>query len=113
MMLVHHQAIEAQLVREFHLVEIFVVEFGALEGVVVTVGKRHPGAASLTDGLKVHMRIGHEVKMKDLHDAALSTALNVSTSPVKAAGASSCGACPQAASTSSREPGMSLRHSSP
>jgi hypothetical protein len=37
MMLVEAYAVEAEPIGEFHLVEIVVIEFGALLGIVVTV----------------------------------------------------------------------------
>ena len=56
MVLVEADAVEAELVGEFHLVEIVVIELGAFLRIVMVVGERHPGRAVLGDGVEIGVR---------------------------------------------------------
>ena len=71
MVLVEADAVEAELVGELHLVEIFVIEVGALFRIVVAVGIGDPGGAVLLDGVEVGVPIRHQMKIEEFHAAAL------------------------------------------
>jgi hypothetical protein len=65
-MLVHCDAVEAELIAEFELVEVEIVGGVADLLVVVRVGERNPGAL----GVKFirQRRIWEQMEIEDLHD---------------------------------------------
>ena len=72
MVLVEADAVEAELVRQLHLVEIIVIEFGALLRIVVAVRERHPRGAVLGDRIEIGVAVGHQMEIEDLHVAILT-----------------------------------------
>ena len=74
MVLVEADAVEAERVGELHLVEILVIELGALLRIVVAVGIGDPGGAVLLDRVEVGVAIGHEVEVEEFHAAFLISA---------------------------------------
>ena len=72
MVLVEAHAVEAELVRQFHLVEIVVIELGALLRIVVAVGVRDPRGAVLADRVEIGVAIRHQMEIEDLHVAILN-----------------------------------------
>ncbi len=68
-MLVEADPVEAKGVGELHLVEIFVIEPGAFFGIIETVRQRHPGGAVAVDGIEIHVPVGHQMKIEELHAA--------------------------------------------
>ncbi len=110
MMFVDGDAVEAEFVGEAELVEILMIEFGAQDRIVMGVGIGQPRGAVLLDGVEIGMRVGHEVEVEDLHAVpfdAMRSRMMVSS----AAGASTCGACPQSGMIETFEPGISRAHS--
>ena len=69
MVLVEADAVEAELVGELHLVEILVIELGALLRIVVAVGIGDPGRAVLLDGVEIGVPVRHQVEVEDFHAA--------------------------------------------
>ena len=70
--LVEADAVEAELVGELHLVEIFVIELGALlrdrRCALENVTQAEP---LRVDGVEVDVAIGHQVEVEELHAARL------------------------------------------
>ncbi len=103
-MLVHRDAVEAELGRHFELVEIAVVELVAFLRIEVRVRQHHPGGAVLVLEAHVQIGIGHQVEDEDPHRAALR--MNCETSRANACGCSMCGRCAQSAKVATLEPAM-------
>src|SRR6516164_10539703 len=68
-MLVEADAVEAELVGKFHLIEIVVIELGTLLRIVMAVRERHPGRAVLCDRVEIGVPVGHEMEIEELHAA--------------------------------------------
>ena len=66
-MLVDADAVEAGLVGEFELVEVFVVELVRLDGVEEPAGDVDPDAAVLFFEVGRQVAVGHEVEPADFH----------------------------------------------
>src|SRR5262249_26993249 len=98
--LVETDAVEAEPVGKLHLIEIFVVERGALFGIVMPVRIGDPGGAVALDPFEVGMPVRHEMEVEELHAAALTAA-------TKACGCSTWGRCPHSGTSASFAPGMS------
>ena len=107
-MLVEADAVEAELVRKLHLVEIVVIKLGAFLRVVELVRQRHPGGAVARDLVEVDMTVGHEMEVEKLHAAILLAPMKASNSARKASGFSACGTCPHSGTITALEPGMSF-----
>ena len=69
MVLVEADAVEAEPVGELHLVEILVIEVGALLRIVVAVRIGDPGRAVLLDGVEVGVPVRHQMEIEDFHAA--------------------------------------------
>src|SRR5690349_22384151 len=108
-MLVEADAVEAEPVGELHLVEILVVEAGALLGIVILVGESHPGRAVALDRVEVDVAVGHQVEVEEFHAATLLRSKKVPSAPTNSAGRSTWGRCPQSGKTTSCAPGTSVR----
>ncbi len=65
--LVDADAVEADLVGVFDLVQIAVVELVADLGIVIAIGQRHPGRVVLLIVIEIERRVGHEMKEIELH----------------------------------------------
>ncbi len=95
MVLVEADAVEAEPVGQLHLVEILVIELGALLRIVVAVGIGHPGRAVLLDRVEVGVPIRHQVEVEEFHAAAFRLTRKPSNALTKACRCSICGRCPQ------------------
>ena len=113
MVLVDDLPVKAKRIRVLHLVEILVVEFRALDRVVLLVRQRDPRGAGVADRLKVHVRVGHKVEVEDFHAETLCPAMKVETMAASSAGFSNAARCPHPAMVSSFAPGMRSRHAAP
>ena len=89
--LVEADAVEAEPVGQLHLVEILVIELGAFFRIVVAVGIGDPGGAVLLDGVEVGVPVRHQVKVEELHAAALFFSRKPSSAVTKAWRCSICG----------------------
>ena len=107
-MLVETDAVEAEPIRELHLIEIFMIELGALFRIIVAVGKGDPGRAVCLDGGKIDVPIGHEVKIEEFHAAILIASRKPLSAAAKASGCSIWGRCPQPGMIVTLAPGMRL-----
>ena len=70
MVLVEAHAVKAEPVGELHLVEVLVIEVGALLRIVVAVGIGDPGRAVAVDGIEIGVPVRHQVEVEELHAAA-------------------------------------------
>jgi hypothetical protein len=70
-MLVEAHSVEAEPVGELHLIEIVVIELGALARIVMAVREGDPGGAVLRNGIEVRVPVGHEMKVEEFHAAIL------------------------------------------
>ena len=107
MVLVEAHAVEAELVGKLHLVEIVVIELGALLRIVVAVGKGDPGRAVLFDRVEIGVPVRHEMEVEDFHAAILIAPMNASSSAANASAFSTCGRCPQSGMMTAFDPGIS------
>ena len=105
--LVEAHAVEAELVGKLHLVEIVVVELGALLRIIIAVGKGDPGRAVLFDRVEIGMPVRHKMKVEHLHAEILIAPMNDSSSAVNASDFSTCGRCPQSGMMTAFDPGIS------
>jgi hypothetical protein len=103
---VQAHAVEAEPVGQFHLVEIFVIEFRALARIVVPVGIGDPCGAVLVDRVEVGVAIGHQVEVEELHAATLMLSMNAVSSETKTLGFSTCGMCPHSGMITAFAPGI-------
>ena len=71
MVFVHADAVETELVGEFELGQIAVVERLPLHRIVVGIRQRHPCGIVLLDIVEIEIGIGHQVEEKGLHHATL------------------------------------------
>jgi hypothetical protein len=107
-MLVQADAVETERVGIFHLVEIFVVEAGALFGIVMAVRIGDPGRAVALDRIEIGVPIGHQVEIEKLHAVALRPLRKLASAVRNASRCSTCGKCPQSGMIASVAPGMSF-----
>src|SRR5437016_8733984 len=94
-MLVEAHAVKAELVGELHLIEILVIELGALLRVVMPVRERDPGRAVLADRIEIDVPIRHEMEIEEPHAATLIAPMKASSSAANSSPFSTCGKCPQ------------------
>jgi hypothetical protein len=106
-MLIEADAVEAELVGKLHLIEIVVIELGALLRIVMAVRERHPGRAVLCDRIEIGVPVRHEMEIEELHAAILMAPMKASSSAAKASPFSTCGRCPQSAMMTAFAPGIS------
>src|SRR5262249_51203505 len=97
--LVEAHAVEAELIGKLHLVEILVVELGALMRIVMTVRERDPGRAVVCDRIEVGVPVGHEMEIEEFHAAILIAPMKASSSAAKMSPFSTCGRCPHSGMT--------------
>src|SRR5262249_3800902 len=107
MVLVEADAVEAELVGELHLIEVFVIEAGALLRIIMPVRERDPGRAVALDGVEVGVPIRHQVKVEEFHAGTLAPSRKISRAATNSCGRSTCGKCPQSGITTSLAPGIS------
>src|SRR5204862_2405300 len=108
MVLVHAEAIPAEALRVFELIEILVVELLADLGIVVAVGERHPRRR-----LVVIHHVRHQVEVVELHRRPAPAAQNSMTASATASGSSRWGTWPEASKMRSRASEMSDAHARP
>ena len=69
MMLVHADAVEANLRRKDELVDVFLVKPWALLGIVVRIGQHHPIGPIGIGLVEIQMPVRHQMKREELHVA--------------------------------------------
>ena len=106
-MLVEADAVEAELIGKFHLIEILVVELGALLRVVMAVRERDPGRAVVCNRVKIGVAVGHEMEIEEFHAAILIAPMKASSSAAKTSPFSTCGRCPHSGMTTTFAPEIS------
>src|SRR5260221_3104002 len=89
------------------LIEILVIELGALWRFVMAVRERDPGRAVLSDRVEVGMPVRHEMEIEEFHAAILIAPMKASSSAAKASPFSTCGRCPHSGMTTTLAPGIS------
>ena len=104
-MLVDADTLEAELGGVFQLIQVAVVQVGALQRVVVAVRQRHPGRRVELVVVGIEVGIGHQVEEEEPHCSILR--MKPSTSSQNAPGASLGTACPMPGSTTASAPGIS------
>ena len=104
--LVEADAVEAEPVGQFHLVEILVIEVGALFRVVVAVGIGDPGRAVLLDGVEIGVPVRHQVEIEDFHAATFMVSKKPSSAATKACRCSAWGRWPHSGMIATFEPGI-------
>jgi hypothetical protein len=107
MVLVEAYAVEAELVRKLHLIEIVVIELCAFFRIVVPIGKGDPGRTVLFDRIEIGMPVRHEMEVEHLHAAILIAPMKDSSSAAKTSAFSTSGRCPQSGMITTFEPGIS------
>jgi hypothetical protein len=107
MVLVEAHAVEAELVGILHLVEVVVVELGALLRIIVAIGEGDPRRAVLSDRVEIGVPVRHEMKVEDLHAAILMAPMKDSSSAANTSAFSTSGRCPQSGIITTFAPGIS------
>ena len=100
-MLVDADAVPAEFIGIFDLVEIAVIELVADLRIVVGVRQRHPGGIVFLIVVGIERRIGHEMKKEEFHFPASTKRMS---SSVHSSIFSTCGTCPHCSNTLSFEP---------
>src|ERR1700722_10043553 len=98
MVLVDAEAVEAQLVGVFELVEVTVVERVPFDRIVVAVGQRHPRRIVTLGIGQIEVGVRHQVERDELHGR--TPWANAATPAANACGCSTCGRWPASGMTS-------------
>ena len=86
MVLIDRDAVEADFGGQLEFIEIAIVKFVTLLGIVIGVRQNHPRRAVLVLVGHVQVRIGHQMEKEDFHCIAPRT--NFTTSVARASGCS-------------------------